>query len=738
MAQSQVVLRFTEADTEDIGHIGTEALRLAELAHAGLPLPDGFIIPSTAYYRFFRESALTTKITHLLKTVNFDDPNSLLQSAAHIRKIIIGAVFPEDVQRDIVSAYRLLGGVLKDPLVLLSLSPLLAAHDMPYPLQEATLQHIQGEAALLLGIKTLWASQFEARALLARHQKRREQFGTGCAVIVRKRIAATVSGSITGHDRTTQTEATYSIEAVFGEPEFLTHALGEPDRYILKKADLSLLRKTLAPQTLRLEYVRGELHQIPVDKKQQHAPKLTDEDLRKLGQMAQIGEKLFYFPQRMRWAKAGKQLYLLSVTDYHGGAEEQKATRQPITTGTQGVGHIASGPVRIISHKKDFPSITPGDIVVTETVTDALIPALKNAGGLVTEKKPERSMTQSLFRKLPIPLVTGVTNARKLLRPAVVVTVDGKKGAVYHGGALSATPFTERRIHRGTVTKLYTAHHDAKHPEALPVADGSFLHGGSLIESLGVHPKKMLRDGKGAVYSRMLGEQIAGMSLGYMPRPVIYCASDLTSAAYRDLEGGKAFEVSETDPLLGYHGAVRAVHDPEVFALETAAVSYARNSLQSKNLWFMLPSARTPVELFQVKKLLTAAGLYRSPTFQVWFQLSIPSNVVRLKEFLKVGLDGVMLDAERLSMLFLGTAATDPEVSHLLHEEDESLLQAYRHCITICNEMEVSSVFSGRLPSSVLLKHLVSWGVSGLALTPHTLENARQTIYNYERQLVAA
>jgi len=48
-------------------------------------------------------------------------------------------------------------------------------------------------------------------------------------------------------------------------------------------------------------------------------------------------------------------------------------------------------------------------------------------------------------------------------------------------------------------------------------------------------------------------------------RPVVYRASDFKTNEYRNLVGGKAYEPEESNPMLGFRGAFRYVHDPEVF-----------------------------------------------------------------------------------------------------------------------------------------------------------------------------
>ncbi len=48
-------------------------------------------------------------------------------------------------------------------------------------------------------------------------------------------------------------------------------------------------------------------------------------------------------------------------------------------------------------------------------------------------------------------------------------------------------------------------------------------------------------------------------------------------------------------------------------------------------------------------------GLVRSDQFKLWMMVEIPSNVILLEDFIKVGIDGVSVGSNDLTMLVLGT-----------------------------------------------------------------------------------
>ncbi|KKQ58093.1 MAG: phosphoenolpyruvate synthase, pyruvate, water dikinase, partial [Microgenomates group bacterium GW2011_GWC1_38_14] len=155
--------------------------------------------------------------------------------------------------------------------------------------------------------------------------------------------------------------------------------------------------------------------------------------------------------------------------------------------------------------------------------------------------------------------------------------------------------------------------------------------------------------------------------------PVIYRATDFKTNEYRNLIGGREFEPEEPNPMLGYRGAFRYINDPEVFELELEAIKVVRNKKGLKNLWLMIPFVRTTQELAEVKKIISASELHRSPSFKLWMMAEIPANVILLDEFLDVGVDGVSIGTNDLTMLLLGTDRDNSEVAKEFDERNEAV-----------------------------------------------------------------
>lgn len=258
-----------------------------------------------------------------------------------------------------------------------------------------------------------------------------------------------------------------------------------------------------------------------------------------------------------------------------------------------------------------------------------------------------------------------------------------------------------------------------------------------MIAGIGTHPKKMIKDGKQKEFITSLADNLETFCSAFGTRPVVYRATDFKTNEYRSLKGGKEFEPQEPNPMLGYRGAARYIGTPEVFELELEAIKDVRNKRGHKNLWLMIPFVRTPKELLDVKKIVVGSGLARSPSFQIWMMVEIPTNVIRLEDFLATGIDGVSIGSNDLTMLLLGTDRDNSDVAHDFSELDPAVLWAIEHVVKICHTHKVTSSICGQAPSDYpdLVDKLVKWGITSVSVNPDAVDHVRETIRDAESKL---
>jgi pyruvate,water dikinase len=91
---------------------------------------------------------------------------------------------------------------------------------------------------------------------------------------------------------------------------------------------------------------------------------------------------------------------------------------------------VYEGPARRVSSPHEFDRIVKGDVLVTESTTEAFNILLPLLGGIVTDSGGLLSHSAIVAREYGIPGVVGTRTATQRIADAARVRVDGDKGEV--------------------------------------------------------------------------------------------------------------------------------------------------------------------------------------------------------------------------------------------------------------------------------------------------------------------
>ena len=343
-----------------------------------------------------------------------------------------------------------------------------------------------------------------------------------------------------------------------------------------------------------------------------------------------------------------------------------------------------------------------------------------------------------------IPAVVGTEEATKKLKDGQVVTVDGSRGLVFMGAKVKLQKMEEEKkkeekVFRGrTATRVYVNLAEvekANETAKLNVNGVGLLRAEFMIANIGIHPKEAIKQKKQDIFVDKLTHDLSTFCKAFYPRPVVYRATDFKTNEYRSLPGGDKWEPQEPNPMLGYRGAFRYIESPEVFNLELQAIKKVRSVYN--NLWLMIPFVRSPEELAKVRRLVASEGLFENQTFKFWMMVEIPTNVIAIEDFIKVGIDGVSIGSNDLTMLLSGTDRDNSEVAKAFDERSSSVLWSLRRVIRRCNKHKVTSSICGQAPSVYedLVKKLVRYGITSISVNPDAVDRVRSVVHEAENEV---
>lgn len=753
MTNLPLVIDFKNIDKDSLSLVGGKGANLGEMTKAGFPVPGGFAVTVPAYDLFLKENNISEQIYEILSVTDVEDPAQLESASKKIQKIVNNSKFPESVFKDLVKSYRKLGGTFSKALVAVRSSA--TAEDLPgmsFAGQQATFLNIKGEANLQVAVRECWASLFTPRAIYYRVQNKIKHEKVGISVIVQKMVQSEVSGIMFSIDPVTNRKDRIIIDAVWGLGEMIVQGSYIPDHYVVQKETFAILSKEVNDQ--KMQYIKNgqETKEVPVPTKLQSRIKLTDDQIKTLGKLSQKLQDHYYFPQDSEWALEKGKLYIVQTrpittiektTAVHNleNKEQSEQVTAPILKGISASPGIGTGVVKILKSPKEIDKIKTGDVLVAPMTSPDYVPAMKKASAIVTNEGGMTSHAAIVSREMGIPCVVGTKDGTTKLKDGDVVTVNGTTGEIYAGSMKSkagAKVVKEVKNNFKTATKLYVnlAEPDFADKVSKMDVDGvGLLRAEFMLANIGIHPKEAIKRHTQGVFIDKMVKDLTKFCESFYPRQVVYRATDFKTNEYRSLEGGKHWEPVESNPMLGFRGAYRYVSDPEVFNLELQAIKQVREKY--KNLHIMIPFVRSPEELRRVRRIVQSNGLFEDPHFKFWMMVELPVNIIMLEEFIKVGIDGISIGSNDLTMLIQGTDRDNSTVASEFNEMSPEVLWAIKKAIKTCNKYGITSSICGQAASTYneMIEVLVKAGITSISVNPDAVNRVRGMIHEAEKNI---
>ncbi|MEK7447716.1 MAG: phosphoenolpyruvate synthase, partial [Patescibacteria group bacterium] len=741
---------------------------------------------------------LKPKIAELLKGLNVEDSKDLQGRAVKVQELIKKADFPEDLAKEITENYHKLAKETKTDLkdLYVAIRSSATAEDLAdasFAGQQATYLNVLGDIPVLHAVLKCWASLFEARAIYYREDKGFDRLEVGIAVPIQKMVNSEKAGVMFTIDPTNNDMDHISIEAAYGLGEVVVLGAITPDRYLIDKKTKEITDKEIHKQTWMLTREGGDAdtddttdiskNGVPVPEDKQDVQKLTDDEITQLTDLALKIEEHYGKPQDTEWGVEKGKVYMLQsrpITTL-GESVPQEAmakgaaphelpvpnatgqdtrpdggvnisTAEVILKGSAASVGLNGGPVKIIHSPAEIDQILEGDVLVTEMTTPDFVPAMKRASAIVTDAGGRTCHAAIVSRELGIPCVVGTETATTTLQNYPEVTVDGKSGAVYAGiikaketpsnGAEGVVQGTVNQAPIVTATKIYVNLGEPELAEKIAARDvdgvGLLRAEFIIMESIGEHPKKMIKESRQEEYITKLATGLETFSRAFDPRPVVYRATDFKTNEYRGLKGGEEFEPEEDNPMLGYRGCFRYLKDPEEFSLELEAIKRVRQNF--KNLHLMIPFVRRTDEFKKVKEMVEASGLNKDqdPDFKLWIMVEVPSAVIEIEKYCQMGIDGVSIGSNDLTQLILGLDRDSSVVAEEFDERYPAVQEFIKKTVETCRDYGVTCSICGQAPSVYpeVAQKMVEYGASSISVNPDMIEQTRKMVASVEEKLI--
>ena len=302
------VQNLNQIRKEDVATVGGKGANLGEMLAAGLPVPGGFVVLTSAYHQFVKANDLEKKISQLLGELNSDSPVSLDAAAYQIEEWFLDAEIPPEVIREVEKIYRTQGEQVT------AVRSSATAEDLPgmsFAGQYSTFLNVQGLESLLQTIKECWASLWNSRALSYRMKQNVSNDGLAHGVVVQQLIPSEKSGILFTANPVNGRRDQMLLNSSWGLGESIVGGEVTPDQWVVRKSDGSFVEATTAvKEVMTVRRDQGiELLSVPEELKE--AVTLTDKEVDILRRLCLKAEEYFGSPQDLEWAYADGEFYLV-------------------------------------------------------------------------------------------------------------------------------------------------------------------------------------------------------------------------------------------------------------------------------------------------------------------------------------------------------------------------------------------------------------------------------------------
>ena len=786
---------FNELSITDIATVGGKNASLGEmyknLTPKGINIPNGFATTSEAYWLLLETNNLKEKIKNILTNLDATDTTSLQKYGLEVRKLMLNATLPKELEDEIIQAYEQLSSDYNTNNVDVAVRSSGTAEDLPdasFAGQQETFLNISTKEKLLKSIIQCYASLFTDRAISYRSSRGFSHFKVALSVGVQKMVRSdkASSGIMFTVDTESGSEDLILINSIFGLGENIVSGRVDADEFIVFKPTLkdglnTILKHSLGSKKEKMLYdSSNSTINIDTTINEQNSFSLSDDEIMQLAKNGLIIEEHYKRHMDIEWAKDGDdgKLYIVQARPETVQSKlQQKSTIQKYTiqknadTKVLAFGHaigdkIGSGVVNIINSTTEFSKFKKGDVLVANTTNPDWEPVMKKASAVITNSGSRTCHAAIVAREIGVATIVGSTNATNILKDGEKVTVscaEGDKGFVYEG----IVPYQKEEIDLShltpTKTKLYMnvgnpaqAFNLAKMPnDGVGLARMEFI----MNNSIAAHPMALVDIKKGKnvedkkeilsfmlpytdtkdFFIQKISEGIATIAAAFYPKSVIIRTSDFKSNEYRNMLGGKVYEEMEENPMIGFRGASRYYDESykEAFEWECEALKKVREEMGLNNIKIMLPFVRTPQEGKKVIKLMQNMGLIQDKNgLKIYAMCEIPANVILADKFLEI-FDGYSIGSNDLTQLTLGVDRGSSKIAHIFDERDEAVKKMLKMAIKSCKERDKYIGICGQAPSDYpeITEFLVQNGIDSISLNPDSLYKMHQVVSRLEETI---
>jgi pyruvate,water dikinase len=296
------VASFKDVGLADRPTVGGKGGSLGELTQAGIAVPPGFVVTTSAFETFLEALEARAPVRSHAEALEPNDMGAVTKLSEELRRRVIEEPLPAEVEQAIRAAHAELAPN-GEPVAVRSSATTEDAEDASFAGLQDTFLWVLGADQMVARVRECWGSLYSVESMTYRRKHGLLEEGVAMAVVVQRMVDAMCAGVMFTRSPTTGDKSVITIEGAWGLGSAVVSGEVTPDRWVIGKITGEISVRDISDKHARqVPAEGGGIHEVENEAAIARQPCLTDEQLMALREVGRQVERHYGKPQDIEWA----------------------------------------------------------------------------------------------------------------------------------------------------------------------------------------------------------------------------------------------------------------------------------------------------------------------------------------------------------------------------------------------------------------------------------------------------
>jgi pyruvate,water dikinase len=324
---------FADIGLADRPHVGGKGGSLGELQRAGITVPPGFVVRTSAFERFVAALEVAAPVRSTVEGLDADDLGAIDACSRLLRRRIEEAALPAELAAEIESAHAALVGDRQTAVAVRSSATTEDAADASFAGLQDTYLWVTTTADVQARVRSCWGSLYSVESISYRRRRGIPEPTVAMAVVVQSMVNARTAGVMFTRSPTTGDRSVITVESAWGLGSAVVGGEVTPDRWVIGKVTGEISVRTISEKAIEhVPLATGGVESIAVAEQRRRIPSMSDDELQALRLIGRKVERHYGAAQDVEWAvdrHSGEILLLQSRPETVWSAKDAKPVAKP-------------------------------------------------------------------------------------------------------------------------------------------------------------------------------------------------------------------------------------------------------------------------------------------------------------------------------------------------------------------------------------------------------------------------